>query len=192
MKRTTVALLLTAAVLLLGAGCPDQTASNEADGTPPPPPPPAEVSATEADPAGTPATEPDDEGAESASTEEAEQETPSADEEVQGVDADATAVAQEPEDVRKELVPDSDDRALEDPDLEHLDNWGLTLARNEIFARHGRSFENQHVREHFEGLTWYSANPEYDSAWLSATEQANASFILKYQKLKYDIPAKHP
>ena len=34
--------------------------------------------------------------------------------------------------------------------------WELYLARNEIFARHGRGFKNQDLVEHFATRTWYS------------------------------------
>lgn len=91
-----------------------------------------------------------------------------------------------------QILPQSDERELERSDLEKLDNWHLTLARNEIFARHGRPFENPEIREHFQGMPWYSPDPDYVDAWLSQLERANADRILEYQKLTYEIPARHP
>jgi hypothetical protein len=91
-----------------------------------------------------------------------------------------------------QILPHSDEREIERSELEGMDNWELTLARNEIFARHGRPFENPDIREHFQGMPWYSPDPDYDKAWLSQLEQDNAEKILEYQDLTYEIPATHP
>jgi hypothetical protein len=95
-------------------------------------------------------------------------------------------------DESSQILPESDDRPLERADLQYLDNWQLTLARNEIFARHGRPFQHEEIRKHFEGLSWYSPDPDYDEAWLSQVERENAQFIVEYQKVTYDRPATGP
>ena len=40
------------------------------------------------------------------------------------------------------VLPDSDTKLLTDADVSGLSAYDLYLARNEIFARHGRMFEN--------------------------------------------------
>ncbi|MFO8080355.1 MAG: YARHG domain-containing protein [Armatimonadota bacterium] len=173
MKRVSAAVLLSVAILFGGTGCPNSLSSSEVDvpETDPNPPveQPAETIETDAD------------AAEAASTEH---------------DTD-DATAEEAEEVRSlefgtEILPQSDDRPLERSDLADLDNWGLTLARNEIFARHGRSFINEHLLAYFTGQPWYTPDPNYERAWLSGIEEANANFILQYQKVKYEIPARQP
>jgi len=91
-----------------------------------------------------------------------------------------------------ELLPMSDDRPLTERDIDRLTNWELTLARDEIFARHGRVFQNAHIRRHFEEMTWYAPDKDYDDANLSVLERENADYILKYQKFAFEAPATNP
>lgn len=172
MKRAGAALLISAAIILAGAGCRDGLSGSEVDGpaAESAPPPPADAAEFDAD---TP------EAASSAS-------------DGHGVEDEATGEDLEPEAAGTEILPQSDDRLLEREDLVGLDNWELTLARNEIFARHGRPFENPDIRAHFEGLPWYSPDEDYSDAWLSLIERQNADFILNHQSLSYEIPATHP
>ena len=176
MKRVSAALLLAAAIVLTAAGCTnDPSGSQPAGAEALPSPPPPEV------------TESDGGSADSVSTESGEQE-PTDEVMDASLDEDDSGGFE----FGSEILPQSDDRMLEDSDLEHLNNWQLTLARNEIFARHGRPFMNEHLRDYFVGQPWYSPDENYENAWLSATEQANAQYIVEYQELKYEIPARHP
>jgi len=168
MKRIIAASLLTAAAILGGFGCADKTSSGE-----------VEDQAAHVAPAPEKSAEVGQDAGETAAGETADD----------GVPARAEG---EPETLEGEILPESDDRELETTDLDTLNNWQLTLARNEIFARHGRPFENPDIREHFEALPWYSPNPEYEDAWLSFLERKNAEIILDHQKLSYEIPATHP
>lgn len=40
-------------------------------------------------------------------------------------------------------------------DLSILDSYGLKITRNEIFARHGRMFNDQELQEYFKRQQWY-------------------------------------
>jgi hypothetical protein len=53
--------------------------------------------------------------------------------------------------------------------------------RNEIYARHGRHFVTDWIRQRFESQSWYQENPRYSDALLSDVENYNAKFILDYQ-----------
>lgn len=91
-----------------------------------------------------------------------------------------------------ELMPQSDDRALTNADLAGWSNWNLTLARNEIYARHGRPFNNDFIRRYFLSTGWYSPNPNFRESWLTPLESRNAAFIAEYQKRVFGSPATRP
>ncbi|MFO8080354.1 MAG: stalk domain-containing protein [Armatimonadota bacterium] len=91
-----------------------------------------------------------------------------------------------------ELLPQSNDRRLSTGDLAGLSNWQLTLARNEIYARHGRSFNNAHIRAYFQSTGWYSPRSNFRESWLSQTEQSNAAFIRDYQARVFGSAATRP
>jgi len=93
---------------------------------------------------------------------------------------------------RAELLPQSDDRKLSRNDLAGLSNWQLTLARNEIYARHGRPFSNAAIRAYFTGTGWYSPNSSFSESWLSSVEQQNAAFVRDYQSGAFGSPATSP
>ncbi len=83
------------------------------------------------------------------------------------------------------ILPDSDKRTLTGEDLESLSNYGLVLARNEIYARHGRIFTDADISAYFESQGWYNGTvtaEEFGNEMLSATERDNVSFIFDYEK----------
>ena len=41
-----------------------------------------------------------------------------------------------------------------------MDNYTLQMAINEIYARHGRKFKTDSIREYFEGKSWYTGTIE--------------------------------
>ncbi len=79
------------------------------------------------------------------------------------------------------ILPESSSRVLTDSDVAHLSKSELVLARNEIYARHGRTFKKQELQEYFNSKTWYSVNKNYnysnDSLNLNAAEKANVRFL---------------
>jgi hypothetical protein len=80
------------------------------------------------------------------------------------------------------LLPSSSDRELTSSDLEGLSKTQLTLARNEIFARHGRPFKDAFLQAHFSSFSWYKPDatyviPEDDNRRLNSVEQRNVDLI---------------
>lgn len=81
------------------------------------------------------------------------------------------------------LLPDSASRALTEADLEDLSWRELCLARNEIFARHGRIFKTPEIAQYFESKDWYDGR--YSEVTLSELETNNVNFILSYENRHY-------
>ncbi|MBQ7976190.1 MAG: YARHG domain-containing protein [Clostridia bacterium] len=83
------------------------------------------------------------------------------------------------------ILPQSSEKILTEADLAGLTKTQLELARNEIFARHGRVFKRQELQRYFESKTWYKKSSSYnytnDYLNLSDTELKNAKFILAYE-----------
>lgn len=90
------------------------------------------------------------------------------------------------------ILPQSADTKLTAEDLKDIkdDEWLLKVARNEIFARYGRIFQDEELQEYFEGKDWYVPiyePDEFDEYMVSDLEMSNAKFIKKYEdKLKKD------
>ncbi len=80
------------------------------------------------------------------------------------------------------ILPFSNSRKIVREDLSGLTDWQLKVARNEIYARHGRSFVHQDLTCYFNKLPWYEINPAYSENKLSSLEISNAVFILNYEK----------
>jgi hypothetical protein len=53
------------------------------------------------------------------------------------------------------IIPDSHIRYLTEDDIRHLSTEQLRLARNEIFARHGRLFQDAALQAYFDARPWY-------------------------------------
>ncbi len=82
------------------------------------------------------------------------------------------------------ILPYSSERLLIEDDIRNLSMEQLTLARNEIYARHGRIFQDEKIRIYFESQSWYHGTiaPENFSAnLLSEIEQKNIDFIRTYE-----------
>ena len=73
-------------------------------------------------------------------------------------------------------------RSVSGRDLAGMNGKELTLARNQIYARHGRAFQDAEVRAYFKSKPWYKVKSGYRDSQLSHVERTNASFILNYQK----------
>jgi hypothetical protein len=79
----------------------------------------------------------------------------------------------------QEIVPASGSRRLAEQDLAGLSRAQLRLARNEIYARHGRRFHDPALAAHFSRFSWYS--PRSDDVRLSGVEQENVRLISKLE-----------
>ncbi len=82
----------------------------------------------------------------------------------------------------------SDQRAITEDDLVGMSLAELRIARNELFARHGRQFRDVMLNQWFYSKTWYLdigqkyAPDDFDSHYaLSKLEAANAEVIRNYE-----------
>lgn len=79
---------------------------------------------------------------------------------------------------------DSAARRLTQADVANLTWEQCCLARNEIFARHGRIFQTPQIAAYFEAQSWYHGTvpgASFDNNSLSPTERANADFLANYE-----------
>lgn len=76
----------------------------------------------------------------------------------------------------------SNTRKVASGDLTGLTPWELKVARNEIYARHGRPFVHKDLSCYFAQQPWYTINPAFKENQLSALEVANAVFILNFER----------
>lgn len=84
------------------------------------------------------------------------------------------------------ILPDSSARLLTLDDISGLSLAELELARNEIYARHGRRFVTDYIQEYFNSQQWYSGTidpDDFDYGVLSDIEVANVWFIYDYEHL---------
>lgn len=83
------------------------------------------------------------------------------------------------------ILPFSSDRLLTEDDLVFLSSEELILARNEPYARHGRIFKVDWIREYFEAQPWYHGTlteEEFSSDLFSDIEMKNIMFIKEYEE----------
>lgn len=73
---------------------------------------------------------------------------------------------------------------ITEEDINGLNNDELCLARNEIYARKGRKFKDDDIRQYFESKDWYNPTIEADdftNDMLSDIEKKNVEFIKSYE-----------
>lgn len=81
------------------------------------------------------------------------------------------------------IFPDSASRLISRQEIESLNEVECMIARNEIAARHGRSFIDSNLQEYFDSKPWYHSElspEEYDEnteTLLNETEHANSALI---------------
>ena len=82
------------------------------------------------------------------------------------------------------IIEDSDTRAYTAEEIQemHLTEWDLEIARNEIYARHGRGFNDSTLQAYFDAQEWYEQKytpEEFDaqSGLLTQTELENIAVI---------------
>ena len=83
------------------------------------------------------------------------------------------------------ICPESNSRYLTESDLAGLSDWELLIARNEIYARHGRKFNDPDIRAYFESKSWYNGtvDPDHFSTSVFNTyELKNIEFIQAHEK----------
>ena len=81
------------------------------------------------------------------------------------------------------ILPDSATRNYTKSELSSLSSSQLRLARNEIYARHGRKFNDKSLQDYFNNCSWYSGTVDpatFDAninSYLNSYELANLKLI---------------
>lgn len=82
------------------------------------------------------------------------------------------------------IIPYSSTRILTYDDIKYFNAEELKLARNEIYARHGRMFNDPNIRAYFEEQLWYVGTisaDDFKESLLSDIEKKNVRFIKSYE-----------
>lgn len=69
-------------------------------------------------------------------------------------------------------------------ELSWLDSYGLCITGNEIYARHGRMFNDQDIQDYFNRQDWYVAqtsSADFDESVLNDVELYNVELIHSYE-----------
>lgn len=83
------------------------------------------------------------------------------------------------------MIADSNTRYLTNSDLNALSEAQIRIARNEIYARHGRIFKSEDLAEYFASKSWYVPSvpaDQFDNSCLNNIEVENLKFITNYEK----------
>ncbi|MGM9592936.1 MAG: SH3 domain-containing protein [Candidatus Onthomonas sp.] len=81
------------------------------------------------------------------------------------------------------ILPESNTRNYTKDELSALSSSQLRLARNEIYARHGRKFNDKSLQDYFNGCSWYKGTVDpatFDAniySYLNSYEIANLELI---------------
>jgi hypothetical protein len=90
-----------------------------------------------------------------------------------------------PEPAGKYILPESNSRYLEMKDLEGLTREECRLARNELYARHGRRFDDAGLQAYFDSCEWYHGSIApgdfREEAVMNKYEIANRDLIIRYE-----------
>ena len=85
------------------------------------------------------------------------------------------------------ILFNSDSAYLTKKDLKGLSAEQCRIARNEIYARHGRMFDDEELQAYFDRQSWYTpsiAPEDFDESLLNDYEVANRDLIVEYETKK--------
>ena len=85
------------------------------------------------------------------------------------------------------ILPNSDTSYLTEEDLKGLDAEQCRLARNEIYARRGRKFDDEGLQAYFNSCDWYTPMIEpddFEESMLNDYEVANRDLIVAFEEEK--------
>lgn len=80
------------------------------------------------------------------------------------------------------VLSESNEKELSADELRDLGEDRLRIARNEIYARYGRSFQDEALAQYFQKKAWYCQSETIDDTVLSETELANRDLILQAEQ----------
>ena len=85
------------------------------------------------------------------------------------------------------IFPNSDTEYLTKSDLSGMSKSEINLAKNELYARHGRKFKSKELQEYFESKDWYV--PKYSpKQW---DKKGDTFFFNKYEIKNRDLLKKY-
>ena len=83
------------------------------------------------------------------------------------------------------ILPDSSTRVLDKSELAGFSAEQCRLARNEIYAKHGRMFDDAGLQNYFNSRSWYHGTipaDRFSDTMLSDIEIQNRNLIITYEK----------
>lgn len=99
------------------------------------------------------------------------------------VDSDSEDTTEEEQDSFTDgdyILEGSDSRYITEKEVENLSDADRRLAKNEIYARHGRIFDSADLKDYFESKSWYKGTVkpnDFDESVLNKYEKANIDLI---------------
>lgn len=82
------------------------------------------------------------------------------------------------------VLPGSSSRYLSASEVKNLSGYQLMIARNEIYARHGRKFNDKDLQKYFNGKSWYKgtiAPEDFSVSVFNDYEIKNIDLIVSYE-----------
>ena len=93
-------------------------------------------------------------------------------------------------DAEQYMIPVSNILPITREDLVNMSDNELWIARNEIFARHGRKFLNDYLQNYFDSCSWYvPVEDKVDEGLLNQIEKDNLDLIIAMEE---EFAAEHP
>lgn len=92
--------------------------------------------------------------------------------------------SQQPDTNEDYILPNSSTEYVKESVLDAFSKRELRLARNEIYARHGRKFDDEELSAYFEGKSWYSGTidgDDFNDDMLNVYEKDNIKLIKKLE-----------
>lgn len=83
------------------------------------------------------------------------------------------------------ILPDSDTIKLTSDQVKELSNDDLNIAKNEMYARHGRIFQDEFLSSYFQGTTWYKPTTQaedFSDSVFNSVEVYNLQVITKEEQ----------
>jgi len=79
------------------------------------------------------------------------------------------------------FYPEGSTRPLTESDTRFLTKWGHAVMLNEIYARHGMTFQDDDLKSHFAGQDWYHGTNSNVQSLLTEQEKQNITFLANNQ-----------
>ena len=80
---------------------------------------------------------------------------------------------------KRNICP-SDLNIITETELDQMDIDTINLIKEEIFARHGKIFTEENLKNYFSKKLWYTPNPNFAPSLLTDTEKENIKIIEDY------------